>query len=164
MTSTMLHLGSCGSAALQPAPQVLQRDFMAYNKTRNIWGSFSAGHLPCTPRPKAHCTTYIAELQGQALRGLELSSTQVQICGGSFQLLRDSQHLLGYVHLRRQTEMERAARILREAHGHWLVAGHFLGALTRFEQSLISVLTDVWEDAVKGNPHSRQATDTYLDA
>lgn len=130
-------------------------------KTAIFRGSFSAGHVACAPRPKAHCTTYITELQGQALCGLELSSAQVQVRGGSFQLLRDSQHLLRYVHLQRQPEMERAARILGEAHGNWLVAGHFLGALTRFKQSLISVLADVWEDVVKGNLHSRQATDGH---
>lgn len=55
--------------------------------------------------------------------------------------------------------MERAAWIFGEAHGNWFVAGHFLRALTQFKQSLVSILAYVWEDVVKGNLHSRQATD-----
>lgn len=104
--------------------------------------------------PRARCPTaptYVAELQGQALGGLELGSAQVQVRGGRFQLLGDGEHLLGDVELRGQAEVERAAGLLGEADGNGFVARHLLRALTRLEQGLVSVLTDVWQDAVKGN-------------
>lgn len=62
--------------------------------------------------PPAARPTYIAELQGQTLGGLQLCSTQVQVGGGRLQLLGHSQHLLGDVHLRGQAEVQRAAGLL----------------------------------------------------
>lgn len=135
---------SRGSGFLGPAAQP---GFTARAESSQFWASFPAGpffFLATVP-------TYVAELQGQALRGLELGSAQVQLRGGRFQLLGDREHLLGDVELRGQAEVERAAGLLGEADGNGFVARHLLRALTRLEQGLVSVLTDVWHDAVKGN-------------
>lgn len=50
--------------------------------------------------------------------------------------------------------MKRAAGTLREAYRNRLVAGRFLRPLAQLKQCLIGVLTNIWEDAVKGNVES----------
>lgn len=98
--------------------------------------------------------THVAELQRQALAGLQLGRAQVQLGGRRVQLGGAGGALLRDVHLRGQAEVQRAARLLGQADGDRLVAGNLLRALARLEQRLIGVLADIWGDAVKGRQHT----------
>lgn len=93
---------------------------------------------------RGRVSTYIAELQGQALRGLQLGGAQVHVFGGGRELhLGHRRRLLGLVHGGRQGEVQRAAGLLRLAHVDGAVARHVGNARAQLEEHLAAVLIDV---------------------
>lgn len=83
--------------------------------------------------PPTRCSTYVAELQGEALGGLQLGRAQVQLSGGAAVAQLDlwgRQLLLRLVHGGRQGEVEGTAGVGRLAQVNGALARHILQART----------------------------------
>lgn len=88
-------------------------------------------------------STYVTELQGKALCGLELRCTQIHVFAYRRKLLLLLRLLLRLVHGWRQGEVKRAAGIIRLTHVHSTVTWNIFKPWTDFEEHLIVVLVDI---------------------
>lgn len=104
------------------------------NFSNLVWLKHLVKPLAWTSKaPPTRCSTYVAELQGEALSGLQLRRAKVQLSGGAAvaQLdLRGRQLLLRLVHGGRQGEVEGTAGVCRLAQVDGALARHILKART----------------------------------
>lgn len=87
--------------------------------------------------------TYIAELQREALCGLQLRRAQVHVLAGRGEVLLRRRLLLRLVHGRRQGEVQRASGVVRLTHVDGPVAGSVFQPRADFKKHLVAVLADV---------------------
>lgn len=108
--------------------------------------------------------TYITELQGEALCGLQLCCTQVHVFACRSELVLRGGFLLGLVHEWRQSEVEGAAGIIGLTHVDDSVTRNIFKSGTNFKQHLVVVLVNVYTscEGKMNTFHTRTEQNNYL--